>query len=640
MLPTLSKRCAARWNIATVQVTVGNETREEKHGYHEGWHSHAQPPVRSLPAHILADVAALASAEPSLKPAALIAGRRVHEPEHPQHRPSFIDIHPKLNSSATVRRAIDAGFAADGHPRFKAPRGAAANRVVSLSRVAELAKRVPETLSEICIKGGDITLHVQSPRMRAWLNQEDPLVEISIGLGRAGLATDAHNTYFDGSWVLIQTVVFVDSRSRWLPVAYTIAANETTEVYRRHFSFLLSSFHISFELDDIAPRFLHVADFSTAQNAGFIEACKMFFIRKERLGQLDVEAGELEGKGVVFAEQLVRGCQRHLDANIIRCARSLKVADDAVPSLPAMTPSVTVLAPCEEHAVALVSTRDGWPRTPGGRIVEPTWEHNSCWLDARLAVLAACLQLHPQASAPPASAGDPCKAVPSRPPRFSLEPFFTSKASQSPAELTAWRELNNYFAFASEGADGIPVTAVQARLTTLRNEVRLALSGARVLHEQAHDPYAMHSDEGWWIDLLQRYSVSPGSPDVDLLSLFMHRSLRIHLCTDGHLRYDARPCFKADSIQLAAYFYLPGPAFTSLQQIVDLELLQQGASSSRELSSCHEVTDGIPKCAAPATTLQRFLNLPFFLSFSLSLLSSATYGCDGDFWPSELVIKI
>lgn len=313
--------CTARWNVATVKLDDG---MTRKFAYHEGWHRHAPPPVRRVTTTMLEAAAPLWLANPQLTPAEAITGNKTFDPGHPAHRASVADINPRFTSSRAVADLRDKALDHAGAPR---PTGHAnKNRhAVALDHLANLSRQKPDAFSAIDIRNGALSIPLQTDDMRRWLNTSDEHVELAQAIRRGGLSTDAHNTFFDGSWILIQTVTFLDSCSRWVPVLYTIADHETAEVYRRHFRRILDSFDSSLDMNGIDDRFLHVADFSSAQALGFRDAYVEFVVEKQRPDFADLAAARTAA--TARADELIRGCQRHLEANIEKCARSHRITD-------------------------------------------------------------------------------------------------------------------------------------------------------------------------------------------------------------------------------------------------------------------------------------------------------------------------
>lgn len=308
--------CYARWNIAT-------RVDGTKVAYHEGVHLHAPPPERSLPPDVRQAASALILANPNLTPAELQAGRNTFDPEHPLFRPSLSSIHPKLSSASAAHHMRKAAFAEAG---IGTPATAATRRTVGtvFDFLADLQAKVKDTISYQSVETATV-IHIQTLPMRQWLNCEEGAQMVKEEIARSGLATDAHNTFFGKGWTLIQTVTFSDAMSRWVPVLYTVASAETKAVYEAHFSRILESFTNQHDLDTISRRFLHVADFSQAQQTGFYEAYGSYYATVRATSVSDRAA--LKEEGILRAQGLYRGCSFHLTQTIQRIVKSKRVPD-------------------------------------------------------------------------------------------------------------------------------------------------------------------------------------------------------------------------------------------------------------------------------------------------------------------------
>lgn len=313
--------CGAMWNIAAIPTPSGPPRRV---GYHEGYHHHPPPPLGCTPSRHISAAAAIWSTTPSLRPAEALAGNYTFDPSHPAHRPSVAEIDLKFTKSRQISILRDKALASVGIPREITHAGQSAH-LVALDNLAKFAKSSNGFLGEIILRNGAISLPLQTASMRAWLNQPEESVKHARRIGRSGLATDGHNTFMTGAWILIQTVVFLDGPSRWFPVYMTIADGVTTEVYRRHFRGLLDSFDSSHSLDDIDSRFLHVADFHAAQGMGFQEAYTDFCLARAASVKTSSALTEPQTReeAIRRAASLIRGCERHLKASIIRAAARL-----------------------------------------------------------------------------------------------------------------------------------------------------------------------------------------------------------------------------------------------------------------------------------------------------------------------------
>jgi hypothetical protein len=329
------EKCEARWNVVTLDEELKKEFGAEKLCYHEGEHHHAEPPVRTLPHHVKNKVIEMVQSNPNVTPAEFQTGYYSNDPSHPQHRQAAGDLHPKLTTSTSCAGVLKEARQVLGvpNPLATTPRD---SLTVSLGEIAAIAKATPLTFLPINVEGGIVSFTLSSVSMKARLNISEDKLGVNETLGRSGLVTDAHNTFFGGGWTLIQTVVFVDVVSRWLPVHYTVVKGESTEAYERHFTLLLASFdRCQFSLDEVADRFLHVVDFSAAQNKGFTQAWARYYADRESIqsgggGTIaeDPTSNRLYLEGKRDAETLVRGCERHLEANIYRARLSLGISDE------------------------------------------------------------------------------------------------------------------------------------------------------------------------------------------------------------------------------------------------------------------------------------------------------------------------
>ncbi|GAA5918995.1 hypothetical protein JCM5296_004959 [Sporobolomyces johnsonii] len=361
-LPTRSRN--VRWN--TVALPNGEGQGYSHVVYHEGFHRHQEPPVRSVPSTVVDRVAEILRSNPTLTGAQLQTGAHTYNPQHPFHRPALADIHPKLTTSAAVAQVRDAAHEQLGFPRPKAI-ATKNHHIISLDRLAALSKACPDAFRSIDLEAGIISISLQSSSMRELLNSTDEELGVVRSLARSGLATDAHNTYFDGVFTLVQTVVFCDRASCWFPVLYTITDKESAEAYDRHFTTLLHSFDpLHNSLDNVAIRFLHVMDFSSTQNRGFVNT----FVRYYAGRQATVEVGTSEVEGGFFdhvtgghdwAERLVRGCEHHLDANVHRAARSLRIGDGEVEDFVQSTRSLFRSSTAVSAATRQAALVKRWP---------------------------------------------------------------------------------------------------------------------------------------------------------------------------------------------------------------------------------------------------------------------------------------
>lgn len=321
-----------RLQVALIPSSDGGKRRTV--GFHEGHHHHAPPPLGQvrIPSHHVAAAAAIWSGNPALSPAEAIAGNYAFDPTHPAHRPPITEIDLKYSTSRQASILRDKGLAYAGIPR-EIKHAAQSRHLVGLDNLSNLAKSTGGFVRQIVLENGAITFPLQTESMRDWLNQSDSEeLAQKRSIGRAGLSTDAHNTFLDGAWILIVTVVFLDGPSQWFPVYLTIADAETTEVYRRHFRGVLDSFDSDHSLNDIDGRFLHVADFSSAQGRGFQEAYMDYCMRRaaSRNNTMLDSSADADPTTPEAAKQrcatLMRGCERHFEANVHRSAA--RFADD------------------------------------------------------------------------------------------------------------------------------------------------------------------------------------------------------------------------------------------------------------------------------------------------------------------------
>ena len=327
-------QCNARWNIATVDG--------KKRYYHEGFHRHRLPPHRSfLPAAVTHAEQVLLK-RPDITPAMFQTGHDAFDPSSPLYRAPAGEIDPKLTDPKAAGRLLRETRRELGMPN---PKGKTTREDMKLlNEMSQVAENCTDTISDPQWNHGVFSFTVQLPSMRARIIKPPDLVESDRSIGRAGFVTDAHNTFFDGSFVLIQTVVFVDQASRWMSVLFSVVNTENARAYRRHFMALLQSFD-SFPLRDIKDQFLHVVDFSAAQNRGFHEAWVEYSVSR-RLKEEEEEASkdviptdepeddrkarrrkELERDAGAEADTLIRGCEFHFIQNIRRARIKLRIPD-------------------------------------------------------------------------------------------------------------------------------------------------------------------------------------------------------------------------------------------------------------------------------------------------------------------------
>lgn len=98
----------------------------------------------------------------------------------------------------------------------------------------------------------------------------------------------------------------------------------------------------------------------------------------------------------------------------------------------------------------------------GSRVVEPQWLLNSCWLDAALAAWSSILD--------GAGGGN-----------FSFAECAVSNATQPAAVIECWKLLERFFLFHQHTSAGVTYPKARAVLTALRDDLRLALAGAKLL---------------------------------------------------------------------------------------------------------------------------------------------------------------
>ncbi|GAA5942931.1 BET domain-containing protein [Sporobolomyces koalae] len=324
--------CSARWNVVTLPKIEQGAFAQLV--YHEGIHEHVEPPGRGVPSGVSAKVVDLGRQNPSIIPTQSQSGSYSVNSERRQARQPSREVHlsptTSSNSASPLQQARETSGTPDSDSQSDASEG---QNMVALDILAELARANPNTFGGLVIDGGIILMNLQSPKMRERLNSSRAGLETSGRHGRPGLATDAHNTFFNKPYILIQTVMFSDSTSRWLPVLYTVTDRETAEAYERHFTALFEAFDIDFRPEKIAAQFMHADDFSSAQSEGFVTALAQFaeasYTRQRKTGgEVSVQdRNSYYEQGLFEAQRLVKGGCGQFDLDIAQAARQFRIPD-------------------------------------------------------------------------------------------------------------------------------------------------------------------------------------------------------------------------------------------------------------------------------------------------------------------------
>ena len=169
------------------------------------------------------------------------------------------------------------------------------------------------------------SIQLHDATMEEWLiDEDDEYLSDKEEIGRGGVLTDAHMTFFDGKYTLIVSVVFGMEASRWFPALLTVVDRVNTEAYERHFDKLFKVFEkSSLSLEESLQRAVFVLDYSQAQLAGLRHSFTKFYVSHQE--NRDVDRKKLETDAAELFTTRVKGCKRHYDISVSQICKGDKI---------------------------------------------------------------------------------------------------------------------------------------------------------------------------------------------------------------------------------------------------------------------------------------------------------------------------